>query len=81
MNQLAQIEHPTPDPHLNLDAFIAQHHRLPRLGDAVQPWHYRGWLLPYIIQLHGLDPSVNNRWDYHLRTLEAGKSRRALELG
>jgi len=30
-------------------------------------------LLPYVIQLHGRYPAVGNRWDYHLRTLEAGK--------
>src|SRR5438045_88379 len=57
----------------DLSAFFAQHHRLPRLGDEPAPWHFRGWLLPYIIQLHALVPAVADRWGYHLRTLEAGK--------
>jgi hypothetical protein len=60
-----------PIPH-DLIPFIQHAGRLPRLGDSVAPWRYRGWLLPYIIQLHGLIPAVANRWDYHLRTLEAG---------
>jgi hypothetical protein len=57
----------------DLAAFTAAHGRLPRLGDAVAPWRYRGWLLPYIIQLHALVPAVADRWGYHLRTLEAGR--------
>jgi hypothetical protein len=59
---------PLPD----LGVLLNQQHRLPRLGDAVAPWHFRGWLLPYVIQLHDLLPSVARRWSYHLRTLEAG---------
>jgi hypothetical protein len=54
-------------------AFFARFGRLPRLGDDPPPWAYRGWLLPYVIQLHTLIPAVANRWGYHLRTLEAGK--------
>jgi len=50
-----------------------KHHRLPRVGDIPVPWHYRGWLLPYVIGLHGLIPAVADRWGYHLRTLEVGK--------
>jgi N-6 DNA Methylase len=60
--------HP-PDP----IAFCRQHKRLPHLGDNPSPWHYRGWLLPYVIGLHGTIPAVGNRWGYHLRTIEAGK--------
>jgi len=30
----------------DLAEFVNQHSRLPRLGDAIAPWHYRGWLLP-----------------------------------
>jgi hypothetical protein len=62
---------PTPMP--DLAAFAAREGRLPRLGDSPAPWHYRGWLLPYVIQLHALIPAVANRWGYHLRTLDAGK--------
>jgi N-6 DNA Methylase len=57
----------------DLTAFIQRERRLPRLGDTPPPWHYRGWLLPYVIQLHSLVPAVADRWGYHLRTLEAGK--------
>ena len=57
----------------DLTAFIEWEGRLPRLGDTPPPWHYRGWLLPYVIQLHRLVPAVADRWGYHLRTLEAGK--------
>jgi tRNA A-37 threonylcarbamoyl transferase component Bud32 len=62
-----------PGPLADLSAFAARHGRLPRLGDDPAPWHYRGWLLPYLIELHALIPAVANRWDYYLRTLEAGK--------
>jgi hypothetical protein len=57
----------------DLVAFVRRHGRLPRLGDAVAPWHYRGWLLAYVIELHGLVPAVAERWGYHLRTREAGR--------
>ena len=56
-----------------MTAFATAHGRLPALGDSPAPWHYRGWLLPYIIELHALIPAVTDRWGYHLRTLEAGK--------
>jgi hypothetical protein len=58
---------------LDLTAFIQDQRRLPRLGDEPPPWHYRGWLLPYVIGLHSLVPAVADRWGYHLCTLEAGK--------
>lgn len=57
----------------DLDRFLGQHGRLPRLGDVPAPWHYRGWLLPYVIQLHTVVPAVADRWGYHRRTLEAGR--------
>jgi N-6 DNA Methylase len=57
----------------DLTAFVRREGRLPRLGDKPPPWRYRGWLLPYLIQLHGLVPAVADRWGYHLRTLEAGR--------
>ncbi|HYT93941.1 MAG TPA: N-6 DNA methylase, partial [Gemmataceae bacterium] len=56
-----------------LAAFVDAHERLPRLGDERTPWSYRGWLLPYVIELHGIVPAVANRWGYLLRTLELGK--------
>lgn len=56
-----------------LTEFLNRARRLPRLGDARAPWQYRGWLLPYVIQLHVVIPAVADRWGYHLRTLDAGK--------
>jgi N-6 DNA Methylase len=64
---------PPPGLFPDLAAFVAAHHRLPRLGDNLAPWHYRGWLLPYVIELHALVPAVADRWGYYLRTLEAGR--------
>lgn len=64
---------PSPATELDLTTFLGKHGRLPRLGDPVAPWHYRGWLLAYVIQLHAIVPAVADRWGYHLRTLEAGK--------
>src|SRR5262245_25893936 len=60
---------PQPPPALpgvfpELAAFVEAHGRLPRLGDERVPWSYRGWLLPYLIELHGLIPAVANRWGY-----------------
>jgi hypothetical protein len=60
-------------PFLDLVTFVNQHDRLPRIGDALAPWHYRGWLLAYVILIHEQFPSVADRWGYHLRTLEAGR--------
>jgi hypothetical protein len=57
---------------MDIVAFVNEFRRLPRLGDQKPPWIYRGWLLPYVIGLHGVCPAVANRWDYHLRTLDAG---------
>lgn len=56
----------------DLTAFYQRYRRLPPLGDAVAPWCYRGWLLPYVIRIHGQCSAVADRWGYHLRTLEAG---------
>ena len=63
----------TPTDSPDLTAFARREGRLPHLGDTPPPWHFRGWLLPYLIQLHELVPAVTDRWGYHLRTLEAGK--------
>ncbi len=56
----------------DLTAFIAREGRLPRVEDTPPPWHYRGWLLPYVIAIHAHHVAVPDRWGYHLRTLEAG---------
>lgn len=55
-----------------LGEFVARENRLPRLGDSVPPWEYKGWNLPYVIGIHeaGL---CGNRWGYLLQTLETGK--------
>jgi hypothetical protein len=71
MSNLAPVCQPSHP--CDLTAFVARRGRLPRLGDAPPPWHYRGWLLPYVMQLHTLIPAVADRWGYHLRTLEAGR--------
>ena len=63
----------SPSPSADLVAFVNHHRRFPRLGDALAPWHYRGWLLAYVILLHESCPAVPDRWGYHLRTLEAGR--------
>jgi hypothetical protein len=60
-------------PPLDVNAFIQRERRLPCLGETPAPWHYRGWLLAYVILLHSRIPAVADRWGYHLRTLEAGK--------
>lgn len=57
----------------DLAASVRQRGRLPRLGDSPPPWCYRGWLLTYVVMLHARVSAVGNRWDYHLRTLEAGR--------
>src|SRR5580704_8257129 len=71
MSMLPQVRRAVPT--AALTEFVNRAGRLPRLGDARAPSQYRGWLLPYVIQLHALIPAVADRWGYHLRTLEAGK--------
>ncbi|MBB6144313.1 hypothetical protein HNQ77_002265 [Silvibacterium bohemicum] len=56
-------------PDINL--FVLQTGRLPKLGDTIPPWRYRGWLL-YLVQLADSHPGLPGRWTHHLRTLEAG---------
>lgn len=55
-----------------LSAFVAGHHRLPRLGDPRPPWTYRGFLLPYVIQLHNRHPHIPDRWGYYFKIHEIG---------
>lgn len=58
--------------HPSVGRFLIDNGRLPALGDEVPPWHYRGWLVPYI-QMCEEHPAIAPRYDYVLRTLEAGK--------
>jgi hypothetical protein len=51
MSVVTRTDRPTDS--VGLAAFLNRHGRLPRLGDVPAPWHHRGWLLPYVIQLHG----------------------------
>src|SRR5262245_57783988 len=62
-----------PSPAVDLIEFLRQQHRLPRVGDVEALWHYRGWLLPYVILIHSLCPAVANRWGYYLRMLDADR--------
>jgi hypothetical protein len=55
----------------DVNAYVLEHGRLPRLGEAVPPWEYRGWLL-YYVQLADLRLSSSSRWSHYMRTLEAG---------
>ena len=71
MNELAKARRLAPA--ADLCAFVHDEGRLPRLGDATAPCHYRGWLLAYVIPLDAVVPAVADRWGYHLRTLEAGR--------
>ena len=55
-----------------LAALVETRRRLPHLGDRRPPWTYRGFLLPYVIQLHSIHPEIPNRWEYHFHTIECG---------
>jgi hypothetical protein len=68
METLAPVTAVSTAPDINL--FVLQTGRLPKLGDPVPPWKYRGWLL-YLVQLADSHPSLPGRWAHHLRTLEA----------
>lgn len=56
----------------DINAFVLQTGRLPKIGDPVVPWRYRGWLL-YQVQLADLHPKLPGRWTHYMRTLEAGQ--------
>jgi hypothetical protein len=64
---------PERDAHGNpsLSRFLLENGRLPFISDEIKPWKYRGWLVPYI-QLAEVHPLVSPRYDYLLRTLDAG---------
>ncbi len=59
--------------HVPLHCFIAEHGRLPRLGDDPAPYTYQGWLLRYVALAHAVIPEMNDRWDYHQRQMQAGR--------
>lgn len=64
------VDHDGP---LDLDLFYQRHGRFPRIGDRPAPWHWRGWLLRYVVMAHACHPEVPDRWGYLFRTLEAGR--------
>ncbi len=61
-----------PDGSPSLSEFFIENGRLPFVTDEVKPWEYRGWLVPYI-QMCEAHPSISPRYDYVLRTIEAGR--------
>lgn len=56
----------------SLSRFFLENGRLPFVGDKIKPWSYRGWLIPYL-QMSEHHPLVSKRYDYVLRTLDAGR--------
>lgn len=50
--------------------FFLERGRLPRIGDEVPPWRYKGWLLPYI---QGHEAELCGRWPYYLETVYNGQ--------
>ena len=59
--------------HVPLHCFIAEHGRLPRLGDDPAPYTYQGWLLRYVALAHAVIPEMKDRWGYHQRQMQAGR--------
>lgn len=58
----------------DLLAFYDATGRLPALGDEVPPWRYRGWFLPYAIDVYPeLEAPTGARWAYWLETILAGR--------
>jgi hypothetical protein len=56
----------------DINAFVLETGRLPKLGDPIPPWSYRGWML-YHVQLCDAHPQLPGRWGHYLRTVEAGR--------
>ena len=56
----------------DLHAFLRANGRLPKIGDSVSPWRYRGWLLSQV-QLADFHPDLPGRWQHHVRTLNVGR--------
>ena len=44
--------------------FLIRENRLPCLSDNIKPWHYPGWLLPYVILANRVHSSIVNRWNW-----------------
>lgn len=55
-----------------LSRFFIENRRLPFVTDEIKPWRYRGWLVPYL-QMSENHPQVAKRYDYVLRTIDAGR--------
>jgi hypothetical protein len=55
----------------DLHAFVRANGRLPRIGDGVSPWRYRGWLLLHV-QLADFHSELPGRWQHYMRTLDVG---------
>ena len=53
--------------------FLAQHGRMPRVGDDIPPWHYRGWLGFYVQEIQRMHPAVPDRWGYLYETIARGR--------
>lgn len=49
-----------------LNEFLFVNFRLPRITDEIKPWHYEGWLLPYI-QIIPLESDIEavQRWHWY----------------
>jgi hypothetical protein len=45
--------------------------RWPTIEDKRKPWEYRGWLMAHMLTCEG-HPLVPKRWQYWMRTLDAG---------
>jgi hypothetical protein len=56
----------------SITGFFLEHGRLPFVDDPVKPWHYRGWLVPYLMMAEA-HPDIAPRYDYVMRTIENGK--------
>lgn len=52
--------------------FLAEHGRLPKLGDDPAPWTYPGWALPYVQHAHG-QGQCPDRWGHWLNVRLAGR--------
>jgi hypothetical protein len=63
---------PAPSTGADINSFVLETGRLPKLGDPIPPWAYRGWLL-YHVQLADTHPGLPGRWSHYLRTIEAGR--------
>lgn len=55
-----------------IDEYLAEHDRLPRIGDDIPPYHYRGWLMPYVRMICQSHPDVPDRHSYLDRVLADG---------